>query len=60
MAMNKSLFIDVFPIDTSIYRGFPLAMFDYHRVFSVINALGLVTRAKAGPWTCPFFKLQSV
>ena len=36
MAMDKTLFIiDDFPIKTSIYRAFPIAMFDYQRVIVV-------------------------
>ena len=32
MAMENPPFMDDFPIETSIYMGFPIAMFDYQRV----------------------------
>ena len=32
MATENPSFIDDFPIETSIYMGFPTAMFDYQRV----------------------------
>ena len=32
MAMENPPFMDGFPIETSIYMGFPIAMFDYRRV----------------------------
>ena len=30
--MENPPFMDDFPIETSIYMGFPIAMFDYQRV----------------------------
>ena len=32
-AMENVPFIGDFPMKTSIYRGFPIAMFDYQRVY---------------------------
>ena len=32
MAMENGTFINVFPIETAIHRGFVSAMFDYQRV----------------------------
>ena len=32
MAMENPPFVDDFPIETSIHRGFPIARFDYRRV----------------------------
>ena len=37
MAMENPPFMDDFPIETSIYRGFSIAMFDYQRVTMVLS-----------------------
>ena len=41
--MDRSLLIEDVPIKTSIYRGFPFAMFDYRRATSMMKTATCIT-----------------
>jgi hypothetical protein len=44
MTMDRSLLIEDVPIKTSIYRGFPFAMFYYRRATSMMKTANCITK----------------
>ena len=61
---DEPLFIGDFPIETSIHRGFSIAMFDYQRVFFFRETIRKCSRMIVGSrhgtdaFFCFFFTLQ--
>ena len=54
MVMEHGPFIGDIPIETSIHRGFSIAMFDYRRVFPVAGSNDLLD-AELIPTNSHFF-----